>query len=380
MSDIKYSFCPRTFANLNGLSKHMIICVKNAEATGQIIANNSAQICNYSKPIKSVKQKQKDHVDINEYYSNNIKFRKVSKQTKSIEINSSIDLNSTYAGPSGVSNTDNISDKFAYMSIELDESNNASNSFDLDPTSGLLDKHETAFHENQEFSNNFLNNSAYTDDIQASSSDEEIVQEFSNEAYADLMVLVTKYKLSNIAGNAIISFFNKHSKYSKSPLPKNIKQGKEFINNIKSNLSYKKTKVLELDNTEYFLYYMDLISCIESKLEIPDIVQHLEFEYKELYKTTENGKEITYKEQNNGMWWKTIQNTLPVGSKLLSIVLYSDATNCDTLVDRKNLASIECSKHDLVLRNHKNMRNYFENKDKNSVCIESIPIYFWNFK
>ncbi|KAF0473737.1 hypothetical protein F8M41_024865 [Gigaspora margarita] len=158
MSDIKCSFCPRTFANLNGLFKHMIICVKNAEATDQIIANNSAQICNYSKSIKLVKQKQKNHVNINEYYSNSdnneyysnsefstktmsfkdIKFRKVSKQTKSIEINSSIDLNSTYTGPSGVSNTDNISNEFAYMSIELDESNNASNSFDLDPTYDLL--------------------------------------------------------------------------------------------------------------------------------------------------------------------------------------------------------------------------------------------------
>ncbi|KAF0416570.1 zn-finger domain-containing protein [Gigaspora margarita] len=235
----------------------MTICVKNAEATGQIIANNSAHIRNYSKSIKSVKQKQKNHVDINEYYSNSdnneyysnseffaktisfkdIKFQKVSKQTKSIKINSSIDLNSTYAGPSG-----------------------------------------------------------------ASSSDEEIVQKFSNEAYANLMVLITKYKLSNVAGNAIILFFNKHSKHSKSPLPKNIKQDKEFMNNIKSNLSYKKTKVLELDNTEYFLYHMDLISCIESKLEISNIAQHLEFEYKELYKTTENSKEITHKEQNNGIW------------------------------------------------------------------------------
>jgi len=204
----------------------------------------------------------------------NIKLRKVSKLTKSIEINSNIDLNSTYAGPSGVSNTDNISDEFAYMSIELDESNNVSNSFDLDPTSDLLDEHETTLHENQEFSNDFLNNSAHTDDIQASSSDEEIVQkhdEFPNEAYADLMVLVTKYKLSNAAGNAIISFFNKHSKHSKLPLPKNIKQGEEFINNIKSNLSYKKTKVLELDNTEHFLYHIDLISCIESKLKNSNI-------------------------------------------------------------------------------------------------------------
>ncbi|KAF0503156.1 hypothetical protein F8M41_019686 [Gigaspora margarita] len=185
MSDIKCLFCSHTFANLNCLSKHIIICVKNAEATSQIIANNSAKICNYSKPIKSVKPKQKDHVDINEYYSNSdnneyysnsefstktmsfkdIKFRKVSKQTKSFEINSSIDLNSTYASPSGVSNTDNIFDEFAYMLIELDESNNTSNSFNLDPTSDLLDEHETTLHENQEFSNDFLKNSAYTDDI-----------------------------------------------------------------------------------------------------------------------------------------------------------------------------------------------------------------------
>src|SRR5260364_209645 len=112
-------------------------------------------------------------------------------------------------------------------------------------------------------------------------------EEFPNEAYADLMSLVTKYKLSNAAGNAIISFFNKHSNHSKYPLPKNIKQGKLFMNNIKSNLSYKKTKVLDHDNTEYFLYHMPLISCIENILKIPDIAQNLEFEYKELYKTTE---------------------------------------------------------------------------------------------
>src|ERR1700752_1052643 len=100
------------------------------------------------------------------------------------------------------------------------------------------------------------------------------------------MVLVTKYKLSNATRNTIISFFNKHSKHSKSPLSKNIKQDKELMNNINSNLPYLKTEILELDNTKYFLYYMDLISCIESILKIPDIAQHLEFDYKELYKTT----------------------------------------------------------------------------------------------
>jgi hypothetical protein len=31
------------------------------------------------------------------------------------------------------------------------------------------------------------------------------------------------------------------------------------------------------------------------------------------------------------MWWKNTQITLPIGSKILSIILYSDATNCDKM-------------------------------------------------
>src|ERR1044071_9860670 len=53
----------------------------------------------------------------------------------------------------------------------------------------------------------------------------EIHTEFPNEAYADLMVLVTQHKLNNKAGNAIIKFFNKHSNLTTSPLPKNIERG-----------------------------------------------------------------------------------------------------------------------------------------------------------
>ncbi|KAF0519109.1 zn-finger domain-containing protein [Gigaspora margarita] len=144
---------------------------------------------------------------------------------------------------------------------------------------------------------------------------------------------------------------------------------------------------------------MPLISCIENILKISDIAQNLEFEYKELYKTTEDGKEIIYKEQNNKIWWKTAQNSLLIGSKLLSIILYSDTTNCNTLVsiiiadwpeaatfcltykstnsnnschfclaNKDNLANTTCSKHNLVLRNHKNMRNYLD-KSKESQYV-----------
>ncbi|KAF0504094.1 zn-finger domain-containing protein [Gigaspora margarita] len=216
---------------------------------------------------------------------------------------------------------------------------------------------------------------------------------FSNEAYADLMGLVTKYKLSNAAGNVIISFFNKHSNHFKSPLPKNIKQEKLFMNNIKSNLLYKKTK---------------------------------------------NGKENIYKEQNNGEWWKTTQSTLPTSAKILSIILYSDATNCDSLdiilesiqsfsengtnlllnnkliwfypkiltiiadwpeaatfcltykstkskhpchfclVKRDNLTNTNLFKKDMKLRNYDNMQYYYNKNKKQTISIESVPNIFGN--
>ena len=41
--------------------------------------------------------------------------------------------------------------------------------------------------------------------------------------------------------------------------------------------------------------------------------------------------ERIYSEQNTGTWWQNTEKSLPRGSKLLSIMLYSDATNVDTL-------------------------------------------------
>ena len=38
-----------------------------------------------------------------------------------------------------------------------------------------------------------------------------------------------------------------------------------------------------------------------------------------------------YGEQNTGTWWENTEALLPIGAKLLSLILYSDATNVDTL-------------------------------------------------
>ncbi len=59
----------------------------------------------------------------------------------------------------------------------------------------------------------------------------------------NLIVLVMRYKLNNKASNAIIKFFNKYSNFVTLPLPKNIKKGREFINNITfADLKFKNLK------------------------------------------------------------------------------------------------------------------------------------------
>src|SRR5260364_192498 len=168
-----------------------------------------------------------------------------------------------------LSNDDNLSENLEDMFFEL-EDNTYSKNFEVDPNINILDEFENTSQGYHELFDDMLVSADYFEDMSSDNENQEY-NEFPNEAYADLMILVTKYKLSNAAGNAIISFFNKHSNHSKSLLPKNIKQGILFMNNMKSNLSYKKTKVLDYDNTEYFLYHMPLMSCIQNILEISDI-------------------------------------------------------------------------------------------------------------
>lgn len=103
----------------------------------------------------------------------------------------------------------------------------------------------------------------------------EINVTYPSEAYGDLMSLVTKHKLSNVAGNAIIKFFNKHANLNKSPLPKSIEQGRKYMNNMNlPSLEYTKTCVINYKNNEYFLYHRSIINCIRSILSISDISQN----------------------------------------------------------------------------------------------------------
>ncbi|KAF0448070.1 zn-finger domain-containing protein [Gigaspora margarita] len=131
------------------------------------------------------------------------------------------------------------------MLFEL-EGNTYLKNLEVDPNTNILDEFENTSQEYHELSDDISVSADYFKDMQNNSSDDKNQEynKFPNEAYADLIGLVTKYKL-----------------------------------------------------------------------KISDIFQTFALEYEELYKTTK----------------KTTQSTLPTSAKILSIILYSDATNCDLL-------------------------------------------------
>jgi len=111
----------------------------------------------------------------------------------------------------------------------------------------------------------------------------EMNADFPNEAYADLMALVTKHNLSNATGNAIIKFFNKHANLSTSPLPKSTEQGRKYMDKMNlPTLTFTKTSIINYKNNEYYLHYRSLINCVKNILSIPDISQNFALTFKEL--------------------------------------------------------------------------------------------------
>ncbi|KAF0425631.1 zn-finger domain-containing protein [Gigaspora margarita] len=215
-------------------------CLSTVEAV-QVIAKSSESFC---KSSLFDKLPQDDLFDINEDQLDIGYSSKTSKKILFKDINFSnpvqnINLESNIVN---LSNDDNLSENLADMSFEL-ENNTYSKNLEIDPNTNIFDEFENTSQGYRKLSDNISVSADYFKDMRNKLSDNKNQEynEFSNKAYTVLIVLVTKYKLCNVARNAIISFFNKYSNHSKSPLPKNIKQGKLFMNNV---LDHNNTEII----------------------------------------------------------------------------------------------------------------------------------------
>ncbi|RHZ89282.1 hypothetical protein Glove_16g142 [Diversispora epigaea] len=139
-----------------------------------------------------------------------------------------------------------------------------------------------------------------------------------------------------------------------------------------------------------------------------------------MFKYENSEKEKSYGEQNFGNWWKYAEESILSLAFILSTILYSDATTTDTLgknslhpyiyllkifpqkksSDFKKLARktfhdsikflldplfqvqkedfIDIRKDQLILCNHVNIKEYFNNGTSNSAGLEQVDNYFWN--
>ena len=77
----------------------------------------------------------------------------------------------------------------------------------------------------------------------------------------------------------------------------------------------------------YCLRYRPIFDVIKELLSNKEIFDNCTFKYTPLYHEDQR----IYREQYNGEWWERVQNSLPSDAKVLSIILYSDATTCDHL-------------------------------------------------
>ncbi|KAF0537234.1 hypothetical protein F8M41_008648 [Gigaspora margarita] len=186
--------CDCTYPSRNSLSKHMSKCLSTAEDV--LVFGKSAK--SFHKSSLFDKLPQDDHFGINEDQLDIGYSSKTSKKILFKDINFSnpvqnINLESNIAN---LSNNDDLFENLADMSFEL-EDNTYSKNLEVDSNTNVLDEFENISQGYHELSDDISDSADYFEDMQNNSSNDENQEydEFSNEAYADLMVLVTKYKL-----------------------------------------------------------------------------------------------------------------------------------------------------------------------------------------
>ena len=141
------------------------------------------------------------------------------------------------------------------------------------------------------------------------------------------MELVTKWNLSDACASDILKFSRKICRDGIN-LPNSIKKGRQVLDEINvSHISFKKVPIMTYQEETYYLHYHMIFDAIKELLNNKEILDNCNFEFIPLYHENQR----IYREQYNGEWWERVQNSLPKGAKVLSIILYSDATTCDHL-------------------------------------------------
>ncbi|RHZ83382.1 hypothetical protein Glove_95g13 [Diversispora epigaea] len=273
-------FCNRVLSSRSAYSQHVKRCSENYDSSS---SSSSEEIQN---EFDIITPEQDDNSEDNR--NNEIIYISDDEPMFSSRSNKTSDIMQVEIDELSQSMNSLTFEEFA--SIQYEEPASREPEFETDESKSKSDETETESEsksDKTEFESDKTNNES--DEFEESESAEEeteTIPKFSNNIYSDLMTLIIQHNLNNKARNAIIRFFNKHSNLLTSLFPKNIEQGRKLMDRM---------KLINLLNKE---------------------------------KTNNNRN---YNEQYTSNWWARTEKTLPIGSYLLSIILYSDASTTDSL-------------------------------------------------
>jgi len=144
-------------------------------------------------------------------------------------------------------------------------------------------------------------------------------------------------------------------------LPPNAKSARTLLDSMQiSHTLYKKTIIAEYDQTQYTLFHRTINDAIKELLSNADIFKYCVFEYMPIFKDGER----CYSEVYNGKWWGKAQDSINEDTKILSIIIYSDATTCDKLG--------KTSEHPVFL-SLENIPGWRRNKPDAKVLLAYLP-------
>jgi hypothetical protein len=209
-------------------------------------------------------------------------FRKIQEPEYSADVSfSSTSIESYMVGNDENEESEQfLPDQLQDYSFNLEEFNEESRKEPEEPEESSEEPDEESDEESEEEFEEEFEEEPNEEESEIEEEPEEEFKHFPNEAYADLMELIVKHDLNNKAGDAIIKFFNKHSNLSVSPLPKNIKAGRKYMNKMSDEQSpYYKHLILNHNNIEYFVYYRPIKNCIQKLLLNPKLSDQLLYNY-----------------------------------------------------------------------------------------------------
>jgi hypothetical protein len=186
------------------------------------------------------------------------------------------------------------------------------------------------------------------------------VPSFPSQEFGDFMNIIIRQGLSESAGNEILKFTRGICR-DDVILPTSIKQGYQIVDKMNiSHLEFQKTSVMTYKDETYYLFHRPIFDAIKELLLNKELFKSCTFDYIPLFSEGER----VYGEQYNGRWWRRVQTSLPVDGKVLSIILYSDATICDILG--------KSSEHPVYLTLG-NISNWRRNKPDAKAIIGYLP-------